>query len=50
MGKENLATISINGTPSLQGYTGESDGHYSVQVTRRIEDKKTFRNSGGDGI
>ena len=40
LGKENLATIRINGTPVLQGYTGESDGHYSVQVTRGIEDKK----------
>ncbi|MBT7810539.1 MAG: flagellar motor switch protein FliM, partial [Deltaproteobacteria bacterium] len=40
LGKENLATIRINGTPVLQGYTGESEGHYSIQVTRRIEDKK----------
>ena len=40
LGKENLVTIRINGTPALQGYTGESDGHYSVQVTRGIEDKK----------
>ena len=40
LGKENLGTIRINGTPALQGYTGESEGHYSIQVTRRIEDKK----------
>ena len=40
LGKENLATIRINGTPALQGYTGESDGNYSIKVTRGIEDKK----------
>ena len=40
LSKKNLATIRINGTPVLQGYTGESNGHYSVQVTRGIEDKK----------
>lgn len=39
-GQDGLVTIRINGTPVLQGTTGESDGHYSVKVTRGIEDKK----------
>jgi len=38
--KDDLVTIKINGTPVLQGSTGESDGHYSVQVVRGIEEKK----------
>ena len=39
-GQDGLVTIRINGTPVLQGTTGESDGHYSVKVTRGIGDKK----------
>ena len=38
--KDGLVTIKINGTPVLQGNTGESDGHYSVLVTRGLEEKK----------
>ncbi|MBL4825028.1 MAG: FliM/FliN family flagellar motor switch protein [SAR324 cluster bacterium] len=38
--KDGLVTIRINGTPVLQGSTGETAGHYSVQVIRGIEDKK----------
>ena len=38
--KDDLVTIKINGTPVLQGETGESDGFYSVKVIRGIEDKK----------
>jgi len=38
--KEGLVTIKINGRPVLQGNTGESDGHYSIQVVRGIEEKK----------
>ena len=38
--KDGLVTIKINGTPVYQGNTGESDGHYSVQVIRGVEDKK----------
>ncbi len=38
--KDGLVTLKINGKPVLQGNTGESDGHYSVQVVRGIEDKK----------
>ncbi len=40
LNKDGLATIRINGTPALQGSTGESSGHYSVQVIRGTEDKK----------
>ena len=40
LNKDGLATIRINGTPALQGSTGESSGHYSVQVIRGAEDKK----------
>ena len=32
--KDGLVTIRINGTPVLQGSTGETAGHYSVQVIR----------------
>ena len=38
--KQGLVTVKINGTPVLQGNTGESDGHYSIQVIRGIEEKK----------
>jgi len=38
--KDDLVTIKINGTPVLQGSTGESDGNFSVQVVRGIEEKK----------
>ena len=38
--KEGLVTIKINGTPVLQGNTGESDGHYSIQVIRGVAEKK----------
>lgn len=38
--KEGLVTIRINGSPVLQGTTGESDGNYSVSVIRGTEEKK----------
>ena len=38
--KDDLVTIKINGTPVLQGSTGESDGYYSVQIVRGVEEKK----------
>ncbi|MBC8257797.1 MAG: FliM/FliN family flagellar motor switch protein [SAR324 cluster bacterium] len=38
--EDGLVTIRINGSPALQGSTGESDGNYSVQVIRGIDDKK----------
>ena len=40
LNKDGLVTIQINGTPALQGSSGESSGHYSVQVIRGTEDKK----------
>lgn len=40
LNKDGLVTIRINGTPALQGSTGESSGHYSVQVIRGTEEKK----------
>ena len=40
LNKDGLATIRINGTPALQGCTGESSGHYSVQVIRGTDEKK----------
>ena len=40
LNKDALVTIRINGTPALQGSSGESSGHYSVQVIRGTEDKK----------
>jgi len=40
LNKDGLVTIRINGTPALQGSTGESSGNYSVQVIRGTEDKK----------
>ena len=40
LNKDGLVTIRINGTPALQGSSGESSGHYSVQVMRGTEDKK----------
>ena len=40
LNKDGLVTIRINGTPALQGSSGESSGHYSVQVIRGTEDKK----------
>ena len=38
--KDGLVTVKINGTPVLKGNTGESDGHFSIQVIRGIEEKK----------
>ena len=40
LNKDALVTIRINGTPTLKGSSGESSGHYSVQVIRGTEDKK----------
>ncbi|MDG1178713.1 MAG: FliM/FliN family flagellar motor switch protein, partial [SAR324 cluster bacterium] len=40
LNKDALVTIRINGTPALKGSSGESSGHYSVQVIRGTEDKK----------
>ena len=40
LNKDGLVTIRINGTPALEGSTGESSGHYSVQVIRGTDDKK----------
>jgi len=40
LSKDALVTIRINGTPTLKGSSGESSGHYSVQVIRGTEDKK----------
>ena len=40
LNEDGHATISINGTPALRGPTGESSGHYSVQVIRGAGDKK----------
>ncbi len=40
LNKDALVTIQINGTPALKGSSGESSGHYSVQVIRGTEDKK----------
>ena len=40
LNKDGLATIRINGTPALQGFTGESSGNYSIRVPRRTSDKK----------
>ena len=38
--RDGTVTIKINGSPVLKGSTGESDGNYSVQVIRSIDDKK----------
>ena len=38
--KDGLVTVKINGTPVLQGSTGESEGRYSIKVIRGIEEKK----------
>lgn len=40
LNKDALVTIRINGTPTIKGSSGESSGHYSVQVIRGTEDKK----------
>ena len=38
--KDEQITVKINGTDAIKGTLGESDGRYSVQMVRRVEDKK----------
>ena len=38
--KDGLVTVKINGKPVLQGNTGESEGHYSIQIVRGVDEKK----------
>lgn len=37
---DDLITVKINGTEAIKGTLGESGGHYSVQMVRRVEDKR----------